>query len=85
MGVNLHKLPTCEKLAQSDNKFLSEGSAQARLSSARRSMEENHSVAANNIRVTSTDREVKHVKGIVEQVPLHRPIIHQAFPDSLVV
>ena len=42
-------------------------------------------VAANNIRVNSTDREVKHVKGIVEQVPLHRPIIHQAFPDSLVV
>ena len=42
-------------------------------------------VAANNIQVNPTDREVKHGKGIVEQVPLHRPIIHQAFPDSLAV
>ena len=83
MRVDLHKLPTCEKIAQSDDKFLSEGSAQAGLSSARRSMEEDHSVAANNVRVNPADREVKHGKGIVEQVPLHRPVIHQAFPDSL--
>ena len=83
VGVDLHQVCCPVPFLQSDGELLSQSLTEAGLPSSRRTVQQNHSVAGDDVRVHRLVRQDQGGLHKPQQVALDVRIIDEVFPDPL--